>query len=568
MEVVAAENVKVPNSLLVSGLTGAVTDNEVIEFLQMYGPISRVVKLSSSDPDFKNTAIVEFQSGHAVEALQERLPCQRPTSDPDVSHGIQLLSTLYSTKLTSDLTLSYLADLKGVAKTSGTEYERILLEELAKIQKSANGKSLGSLVQPTESQTLSPDSGNDVAIVDSNLAQTSQTADPIGANLRNVQSVIADLDFKASSSTEKPTYALTSEQISPPEVQRLVVEHVVKGSEIPQSPHGSSKLRPFSGRVPCPNLEVDYDTWRGHVEFYLADPTISEKQLVRKIIESLLPPAGGIVKQLGPLSRPQDFLSLLDSAYGTVDDVDELFAKFLNTNQDAGEKPSIYLHRLQATLSKIVKGGGISSSDSDRQLLKQFCRGCWDNGLITSLQLEQKKLNPPQFSELLLLLRTEEDKQSAKSSRMKQHLGLSKLKVQSHPQNVYSGTGATASSSSDDPTPAVTKKLQKQIAELQAQLSSLKASMNEPLNKKQHTKAVTAKKSVMKESADNLPQFSTNFGNSSKKPRAGYCFRCGEDGHIAPSCSNDPNPQVVDAKRKQLKEKQKLWDEQNKFDLN
>uniref|UniRef100_A0A8C7XI02 CCHC-type domain-containing protein n=1 Tax=Oryzias sinensis TaxID=183150 RepID=A0A8C7XI02_9TELE len=452
--------------------------------------------------------------------------------------------------------------------TSGTEYERILLEELAKIQKSANGKILGSLVQPTESQTLSPDSGNDVAIVDSNLAQTSQTADPIGANLRNVQSVIADLDFKASSSTEKPTYALTSEQISPPEVQRLVVEHVVKGSEIPQSPHGSSKLRPFSGRVPCPNLEVDYDTWRGHVEFYLADPTISEKQLVRKIIESLLPPAGGIVKQLGPLSRPQDFLSLLDSAYGTVDDVDELFAKFLNTNQDAGEKPSIYLHRLQATLSKIVKGGGISSSDSDRQLLKQFCRGCWDNGLITSLQLEQKKLNPPQFSELLLLLRTEEDKQSAKSSRMKQHLGLSKLKVQSHPQNVYSGTGATASSSSDDPTPAVTKKLQKQIAELQAQLSSLKASMNEPLNKKQHTKAVTAKKSVMKESADNLPQFSTNFGNSSKKPRAGYCFRCGEDGHIAPSCSNDPNPQVVDAKRKQLKEKQKLWDEQNKFDLN
>lgn len=168
--------------------------------------------------------------------------------------------------------------------------------------------------------------------------------------------------------------------------------------------YGFSKLRPFPGKIPCPSLEVDYDTWCNNAEFY---------------ITSLLPPAANIVKHLGPQSRLSDYLSVLDSAYSTVDYGDELFAAFLNTNQIAGEKPSAYLHRLQATLSKVVKRNGIAAIDSDRQLLKQFCRGCWNNSFISNLQLEQRKHEPPSFSELLLLLRTEEDKQAAKSCRMK-----------------------------------------------------------------------------------------------------------------------------------------------------
>ncbi|KAJ7998183.1 hypothetical protein DPEC_G00219950 [Dallia pectoralis] len=28
-----------------------------------------------------------------------------------------------------------------------------------------------------------------------------------------------------------------------------------------------------------------------------------------------------------------------------------------------------------------------------------------------------------------------------------------------------------------------------------------------------------------------------------KKPRPGFCFKCGEDGHIVPSCTNEPNPE-------------------------
>ena len=130
-------------------------------------------------------------------------------------------------------------------------------------------------------------------------------------------------------------------------------------------------------------------------------------------------------QHLGPNSTPKDYLSLLDSAYDIVNDGDELFAKLLSTNQNSSDKPSSYLQRLQADLSKVIKRVCISANNSECQLLKQFFRGCWNNSLITTLQLEQKKDNPLSFTELLLLLRIEEDRQAAKSSQMKQHFGFS-----------------------------------------------------------------------------------------------------------------------------------------------
>lgn len=364
-----------------------------------------------------------------------------------------------------------------------------------------------------------------------------------------VHITLPDAAADAATAAETSTPLLPPEQISIPEVQRVVVEHIVKSSDMSQTYPSSSKFRPFSGKSPCPNMEVDYDSWRSNVEFYLADPSVSDRQVVRKM-ESLLPPAANIIKHLGPLSTPDNFLTLLDSAYGTVDDVDELFAKFLSTNQNAGEKPSGYLHRSQTTPAKVVKGGGVPAADFDRQRLKQFCRGCWDNSLLIRLQLEQKKSQPPTFSELLL--RTEEDKQAAKSSRMKQHLGLSKLKVQSNPLSVYSDVDMTAST--DDKTHTWTQKLQKQIAQLQDQLTSLKASIDEPTTKKSQTKAAQPKKGKLKETkTERHTTGDESESKSSRRPRPWYCFNCGEDGHIATTCTEEPNPSLVESKRKELR---------------
>lgn len=101
----------------------------------------------------------------------------------------------------------------------------------------------------------------------------------------------------------------------------------MKSTEIAAQLHSHVKLRIFPGWVPFPNHEVDYDIWRSSVEFYLTDPTVSQPQLLRKMVDSLLPPAALVVKSLGSRATPRSYLDLLDSAYATVEDGDELFAK-------------------------------------------------------------------------------------------------------------------------------------------------------------------------------------------------------------------------------------------------
>lgn len=567
MDIIKTENVKVPNSVLVGGLTGEEIDNEVIEYLGRFGSIERTIKVTSTEAQFRNTVIVEFQSGEPLLFLQSSLPCRRPTSNPNVTNHIQCLSDLYLADKGSSLTHTYLAELRNVAKLSGADFEKVLLGELTRIRESTNP-------QRPEASLPQPDCGPSLTS-DSTLTQTvtNPTQTPVRVVTAETHSHEHDsfsliVGAEAVPSPKKSGIYLPSEQLTSPEVQRVVVEHVIRNSDMASQYHGSTKLRSFSGKIPCPSLESDYDTWRSNVDFYLADPSMTDKLSVRRIVESLLPPAANVVKHLGPNSSPNEYLSLLDSAYGIVDDGDELFAKFLNTNQNSGEKPSSYLQRLQAALSKVVKRGGITAADFECQLLKQFCRGCWNNSLIMSLQLEQKKTNPPSFSELLLLLRTDEDRQAAKSNRMKQHLGFSKAKVQSNPLSVTdcnledTGTIAAASMAA----PVKTSKLEQQIAKLQAQVASLQTSLSGEAaqSSPKQSRKVKSKSKTPAEPKPPPP------GESSfeKRPRPGYCFKCGEDGHIAPSCSNEPNPGQVELKRKEFKKKQQAWEQQNKRDLN
>uniref|UniRef100_A0A674NQA0 CCHC-type domain-containing protein n=1 Tax=Takifugu rubripes TaxID=31033 RepID=A0A674NQA0_TAKRU len=209
----------------------------------------------------------------------------------------------------------------------------------------------------------------------------------------------------------------TNMSVNAPEL--VVVEHIVR-SEAPGSQFNAPfRLRQFSGKQPCPSHEVDFDTWRHSVELILQDPSLSDLQRSRRILDSLVPPAANVVRPLSPQASPSAYLELLNSAFGTVEDGNELFPKFLNTFQDAGEKPSQYLHRLQTALTKALKRGGVVASEADRHLLRQFCRGCWDNALLADLQLGRRRDNPPSFTELLLQLRVEEDKQMSHLARLK-----------------------------------------------------------------------------------------------------------------------------------------------------
>lgn len=536
MEVIEEKGVKVQNAVLISGLTETEVDEEVFNFIKQYGTINRIIPFSDPSLESKGSVIVEFNSGLAVQSLQTMLPyTQQARNNPDVSFHVTALSNVYVERLGRNTTQTYLNELKELASRSGENFEDVLKGMLTHIHASVVQKPCPTLSEDNE--TLPAHSANP------HLTEFSLQPSPIPINVAQHHSV----PQVSATNLESPSISVSD--LNPPGVQKVVVEHLVRTSDLAMPGNSPLRLRAFSGRTPHPPNEVDYETWRTSAELLFQDPTVSDFHRVRRICESLLSPAADIVKSVGPVASPSTYIQLLDSAFAPIEDGDELFAKFLNIFQNPGEKPSAYLQRLHVALQTTMRRGGVLGSEVDKHLLKQFCRGCWENSLILELQLEQKKHSPPSFVELMTLLRTEESKHASKSVRMKQHLGSVKQRA------VMQSQTATR----DDVTQfnSVTVQLASQIAELQNQLALLtsKSSKDKPNPKSNMFKSSSKQSGINPKGKTKAPDTSQPV-----RPKPGYCFRCGEDGHIVSSCSNDPNTALVSEKRNELAKRQREWD--------
>lgn len=548
MEVIVTKGIKVPNAVIVSGVTGTEHDEKLLEVLQKYGSIAKIVNVQDPESESHENLVVEFSSGNAMQTLDPVLPFTHQLLDnPEITYVVRSLSSVYTKQMGGDATRSYLKGLREIAELSGVNFEIMLSEMLTE---------MSSEVLPSCAEAGTEDKPPDTPV---NQDPPEKTASVVG----EPPSTVGQQAQPAASCVSNSILTSTS-VLNPPDVQRLVVEHVVRTEEANSQSFTATRLRAFSGRIPRPVNEAEYDTWRTSVDFVLRDPTVSKLHGSRKILDSLLPPAADIVKHLGSEAPPSDYLQLLDSAFGTVEDGDELLAKFMNTLQNAGERPSTYLSRLQAALSVAVKRGGVLPSEADRHLLKQFCRGCWDNNLIADLGLEQKREKPPSFAQFLLMLRIEEDKYETKAKRMRQHLAGAKQRVQVHTQRTWVVGESEPSGSSDVLSIASeTKELKKQIASLQSQLARL---ITNPGAVKKTTPPVKARKNSVTErklQKLNVETAAIEMGKQAEKPRPWYCFKCGQDGHIAVSCNSEPNPKLVAEKRKLLKERQSKWESQN-----
>lgn len=526
MDIFEKYGIKIPNSVLIEGVTKTETDDEVVQFLEKYGTISKSQVIEETDSVFNRKWIVEFSSGAAIVALNDILPYTFVSDDAQVTYEISELSTVCAAQVEKLKTNAYLSELKDLAKHTGKNFTDVLNDVMSLL-----GHSVKQLSSAPQDSLPPAESSSNFSVT---VENPSQASDPSGQ--------------RVSFSTRASFPSVTASDLQPPEVQRYVVEHIVKNEDSAMLHLTSQRLRAFSGRLPRPQNETDYETWRSTVDLLLNDPSVSDLQRSRKIFESLLPPAADMVKHLKPETRPAVYIQILDSAYGTVQDGDELYAKFMDTFQDAGEKPSSYLQRLQVALSLAVKRGGVPHTETDKHLLNQFCRGCWDNTLISELQLKQRKHNPPSFAELLLLLRTEEDRDAAKNLRMKQHLGSSKAKAMSQAQYAYAG--------GEDHEATTLEKLTKQLADIQRQLAALTAAQSS-----QRQPPVKAAHPGSGAKSTKTPSRSSRPAPSGPKP--GYCYQCGEDGHIKPACDNPPNPALVTLKKKQHAEKLQKWQKSN-----
>lgn len=211
MDVIQKNNVKIPNSVIVSGVTNTENDEELYDFLKQYGSIQRTIPVDPSEPESGRQVIVEFTYGTAIQSLSPSLPGRLDSeSNAGTTYLIRALASVYTP----------MADGAGAAS---------LEEEPPKISCAVN---------PDAQWQPAPEAAVHVSPL------------PIAAPEKDVQT-----RWSASPTTSvgrnQPTLRLSD--VNPPEIQKVIVEHIVRNEDSALQVHTSLRLRPFSGRVPRPN---------------------------------------------------------------------------------------------------------------------------------------------------------------------------------------------------------------------------------------------------------------------------------------------------------------------------
>ncbi|KAL1254367.1 hypothetical protein QQF64_016596 [Cirrhinus molitorella] len=536
------------NSLYVIGIENTCSIEDITGFFEAHGEIAKVIRVPDEPEQPTGRVLIQYSSESSILKIDpDRLGDLLSPNDPAVTWHVRTVRDTCQERLGRELAQKYLDELNTIPGSGKAAFLLALQKELQSVQLHSSDLQAAEAGPHTTVHSPSPRSNVEINPAES---ITTQPAVP---------------NFSPSYVPQSPVH-IDESMLNPPQIQRVVVEHVIR-NESAHSPLRQSRIRTFSGRIPKPNGEVDYETWRTQVDLLLSDLSSSDSQKVRMILESLLSPAADIVKPLGVNSSPSSYLNQIESAFGVVEDGEELFATFLNLNQNAGEKPSAYLHRLHALLTRAISRGGASASDSRKHLLRQFCQGCWDQTMIIGLQLEHLKDHPPPFSELLLSVRTEEDKRAAKLDRMKKHLGSTRAAAHAH--SVY-GTPVNV-----EPQSELSKKCQQdETQKLIGEIAALKKQVAY-LSKKGETKdcEVICEKNLKVDTvtSDCLVASSNVTSDISAMPRPWFCFKCGEDGHIASRCNKEPNPELVRKKNSQLRERREKYrklHEPSQFSLN
>ena len=172
------------------------------------------------------------------------MPYTHPLPDsPDVTYHVRALASIYTQKVGSNITQTYLNKHKGITKLSGKDFEEMIKEIMYQIEESI--KSAGSSEHATSTQHLR---------VVKQAAEPSQhdipsqwlvdDPPPIELGLSNVNQKTT-----ASSFNSKTPKTLSPSQLNPPEEIRIVVEHIMRSEDKPLHTHPTLRLKAFSGKI-------------------------------------------------------------------------------------------------------------------------------------------------------------------------------------------------------------------------------------------------------------------------------------------------------------------------------
>lgn len=320
---------------------------------------------------------------------------------------------------------------------------------------------------------------------------------------------------------------------------------VEKCQATPVEGHGYRKLRMFSGMIPTPHGEEEYDAWAEQTTHMLDEWQCSDVVKRQRVAESLKGAAADIVRGLrvtNPQANANDYLKALETAFGTTDSSADLMVRFRNTFQQEGEKLSAYLLRLDKLLHTVHRKGGIEVVDMNRARIDQVARGSLAHDLVAlRIRLTYKLKPPPSFTDLLRDVREEEEMILERPSVKKGAslaIGRRAECATASVVHVLPESALVPDVAEKDPA----------IESLRKEFQGLKTDVARLLSA-----SVTASTSVAQQVDQNPSQKVTGNSYPRVKERAPkpqyradvFCYRCGEDGHFQRECQNPENLRKV-----------------------
>lgn len=284
---------------------------------------------------------------------------------------------------------------------------------------------------------------------------------------------------------------------------------------------GYRKLRPFSGFIPTPHGEDEYEVWVEQTTHILEEWQFSDSVKKQRLVECLRGPAADIVrfeKTGNPSATFTDYLSALESAFGTTEDAADLMLKFRSTYQSEGEKLSAYIMRLDRMLHSMLRKRSIEFLEINGLRMQQIVRGALSSDLVAMrLRMTHKLCAPPSFNDLLKEVREEESMLKHRSS-VNENVAAFGVSLK-NPES----SGNTNLANSE------VEMLKKEIRGLKNEVAHLSAVVKEPVT---YDRSGTHSLAAIAESKTSIRQVSkVNI----------FCYRCGEDGHLKRDCTKEEN---------------------------
>ncbi|XP_063797599.1 paraneoplastic antigen Ma1 homolog [Pseudophryne corroboree] len=191
-----------------------------------------------------------------------------------------------------------------------------------------------------------------------------------------------------------------------------VMDKVVSHFERWHYKGGYRRLRIFSGIMPVPAGEENYDTWKETATQQSEEWRCPEHIKKQRIVESLRGPAMGIIhatRRSNPNSTLKDYFEALHFSFGTLEDVGDILVRLNHTYQEPNESLTKYIYRIDKILYKLLDKGGMEAKDIDEWRMKYLLRGALtSNPVAQRLRCSMARSPPFTLGELIKEVKLEE----------------------------------------------------------------------------------------------------------------------------------------------------------------